>query len=62
MLVKGVAAENVNITRIVVLLRFRMGCCVCIQSVSGVHAYKWSATGYTTFAVSCVDVGGLYVL
>ena len=28
---------------------------------SGVHAYKWSATGYTTFAVSGVDVGGVCV-
>ena len=40
MLVKGVAAENVNITRIVVLLRFCMGGCVCIQSVvSTTHVY-----------------------
>ena len=33
-----------------------------VDGDSGVHAYKWSATGYITFAVSCVDVGGLYVL
>ena len=32
------------------------------HDLTRISAYKWSATSYTTFTVSCVDVGGLYVL